>query len=172
MKCSVVVSCMIQLHTTIYKPYAKYYAQDQGQSGRERVGVEIWPCAGRGGVFRGRRHPYPYSRRFRVSWALLRGPGRGSGPSSSEMAMLASSAAWLLVLFLGVQPAAFQLAQAVEVGHGLGKPLFPAKPLLTTFQRPRCWMWAQAVELAPARRAAPGRCLAVGQPFLSGHRPR
>ncbi|KWR81563.1 hypothetical protein RN02_10385 [Pseudomonas sp. PI1] len=69
--------------------------------------------------------------------------------------MLASSAAWLLALFLGVQPAAFQLAQAVEVGHGLRKLLFPAKPLFAAFQRARCWMRAQAVELAPARRAAP-----------------
>ncbi|OCG94693.1 hypothetical protein LMG918_16560 [Xanthomonas euvesicatoria] len=71
------------------------------------------------------------------------------------MAMLASSAARLLALFLGVQPAAFQLAQAVEVGHGLRKPLFPAKPLFAAFQWARCWMRAQAVELAPARRAAP-----------------
>ncbi len=73
---------------------------------------------------------------------------------------------------LGVQPVGFPPALSVDVRHGLGKPLFPAKPLFAAFQRARCWMRVQAVELPPARRAAPGRCLATGQPFLSGHRPR
>jgi hypothetical protein len=50
------------------------------------------------------------------------------------------------------------------VRHGLGKPLFPAKPLFAAFQRARRRMRAQAVELPPARRAAPlANSLAVGQ---------
>jgi len=56
---------------------------------------------------------------------------------------------------LGVQPAAFPLALSLDVRHGLGKPLFPAKPLFAAFQRARRWMRVQAVELPPARRAAP-----------------
>ena len=123
--------------------------------------------------FWGRRHLSPtlgpLSRLLRVpvrlgciAWRL----------SSSDMAMLASSIAWR-PFFLGVQPCGLPARAGVRVERRRSACLlFPAKPLLTTFQRPRCWMWAQAVELAPARRAAPGRCLAAGQPFLSGHRPR
>ena len=65
---------------------------------------------------------------------------------------------------LGVQPVVFPPALSVDVRHGLGKPLFPAKPLFAAFQRARRWMRAQAVELPPARRAAPlVNSLAVGQ---------
>ena len=51
-------------------------------------------------------------------------------PSSPEVAKLASSSAWsaLPPFPLGVQPAAVTPALAFEVGHGLGKPLFLAKP--------------------------------------------
>lgn len=113
--------------------------------------------------------PRPLSRFLRVpvrfgciAWRL----------SSPYLAMLASSIAWR-PFFLGVQPCGLPARAGVRVERRRSACLlFPAKPLLTTFQRPRCSMWAQAVELAPARRAAPGRCLAAGQPFLSGHRPR
>jgi hypothetical protein len=56
---------------------------------------------------------------------------------------------------LGVQPAAFQQALSFDEGHGLGKPPFLAEPLLAAFQQARRWMWVRAVELAPARHAAP-----------------
>jgi hypothetical protein len=59
-----------------------------------------------------------------------------------------------VAVLLGVQPAAFPPALPFDVGHGLGKPLFPVKPLLAAFQQARCWMCAQTVELAPARHAA------------------
>ena len=60
-------------------------------------------------------------------------PGCGSGPSSSGMAMLAAPGRWPFFLAFNLRPS--QLAAAVEVGHGLGKPLFTAKPFFAAFQR-------------------------------------
>ncbi|ECI0567905.1 hypothetical protein AF485_25785 [Salmonella enterica subsp. enterica serovar Typhimurium] len=135
-----------------------------GKPGRKRVVVEIRACAGCSGVFRGKWHPSPYLARFRASWALLRGLVVILEPPLLGMAMLARLARLVTALLLGVQPAAFPPALSFDVGHGLGKPLFPAKPLFAAFQGARRWMRAQAVELPPARRAAPlVNSLAVGQ---------
>jgi hypothetical protein len=71
-------------------------------------------------------------------------PGRGSRASLA------------VAVLLGVQPAAFPLALPFDVGHGLGKPLFPAKPLLAGLSAGAVLdVRADGVELAPARRAAP-----------------
>ena len=114
--------------------------------------------------FLGSAAPTPYPRPLS---RLLRVPVRPGciawRSSSSDVAMLASSIAWR-PFFLGVQPCGLPARAGVRVERRRSALLlFPAKPLLTAFQRVRCWMWAQAVELAPARRAAPGRCLAAGQ---------
>lgn len=89
------------------------------------------------------------------SWACLVGNG-----DAGQLGRLVAG------LPLGVQPCGLPARAGVRVERRRSACLlFPAKPLLTAFQRARCWMWAQVVELAPARRAAPGRCLAAGQPF-------
>jgi len=172
MKCSVVVCCMILLHTTIYKPYREILRAGPGPARpRARRGRNLALC-GPWQRFPGSAAPIPYPRPVSGFLGAPARPGCGFGPSSSGMAMLASSIAWR-PFFLGVQPCGLPARAGVRVERRRSACLlFPAKPLLTTFQRLRCWMWAQAVELAPARHAAPGRCLAAGQPFMSGQRPR
>lgn len=116
--------------------------------------------------FLGSAAPIPYPRHLSRLLRVPVRPGRIAWrSSSSDVAMLASSIAWR-PFFLGVQPCGLPARAGVRVERRRSACLFfTAKPLLTAFQRARCWMWAQAVELAPARRAAPGRCLAAGQPF-------
>jgi len=63
----------------------------------------------------------PALARFRASWAFLRGLAVIPGSASSEMAMLASSAAWLLAFLLAFNLAAFQPAQVLELSAG-GRP--------------------------------------------------
>lgn len=110
----------------------------------------------------GTLHPYP--RRFRASWALLRGLGVVPGLPRREWRCWPARPPGAVGLPPGVQPVVFPPALSVDVRHGLGKPLFPAKPLFAAFQRARRWMRAQAMELPPARRAAPlANSLAVGQ---------
>ena len=79
MKCSVVVCCMVLLHTTIYKPYSEILRAAPGPARPRARRGRNWPCAGRGSVFRGQRHLSPTLARFRASWALLRGLGVVSG---------------------------------------------------------------------------------------------
>ena len=63
---------------------------------------------------------------------------------------------------------------AAVSGVGAAIPLlFTAKPLLTVFQQPRCLDVGAGGRVATARLVrALVDCLAVGQPFLSGQRPR
>ncbi|MPN60671.1 hypothetical protein SDC9_208402 [bioreactor metagenome] len=71
--------------------------------------------------------------------------------------MLASSPA----LFLGVQPAAFQLAPAVEIGHDLGKPLFLLNLLFLG-----CRVAAVLDECAGGGAVTGAACRALGKPVL------
>lgn len=183
---------MILLHTTKYKALQKIlqtiqncYAPGLGQrpagstsaaKKRPRKPVE---------AFSGGRTAQPPSRgRFRASWALLGRLGAAPcpGPASSFLAMgylrlaavivgsgdpSSSAAAWGSVLPpfpLGVQPAAFPPAPPFDVGHGLGTPLFPAKPLLRSLGRRgvecgrRWWSWRRRGVPRPSK---PGRRPAI-----------
>ena len=138
------------------------------------MAVEIRPWKAHRGVFQGRR-PLPPGL---AGFAPPGRPGRGTpGPASLEMTMrdprlpaaivgcgdagqLGSS--WLLALFLGVQPAALQLAPAVEVGHGLGKPLFLLNLLFLG-----CRAAAVLDECAGGGAATGAACRALGKPVLA-----
>ena len=154
---------MILLHTTIYKPYGEILRAGPGPARPgARRGRNLALC-GPWWRFPGSAAPIPTSPGFGLpgrscaAWVWFRAFLVGNG-DAGQLGRLAVG------LPPGVQPVVFPPALSVDVRHGLGKPLFPAKPLFAAFQGARRWMRAQAVELPPARHAAPlVNSLAVGQ---------
>ena len=133
-------------------------------------------------AFSGVSGPYPLASPVSRLLDAPGRPGRGTpGPASLEMTMRDPrlpaaivgcgdagqlGSPWLLALFLGVQPVAFQLAPAVEVGTA-SATAFPAKPVFWVFELLRRSMrGAGGGAGTGAAVAAPlVSSLAVGQPF-------
>ena len=161
MKCSVVVCCMILLHTTIYKPYREILRAGPGPARpRARRGRNLALC-GPWQRFPGSAAPIPYPRPVSGFLGAPARPGCGFGPSSSGMAMLASSVAWLSAF-----PLAFNLRPSSSRRRlRLARPRQPLFLLNLLFLG--CRAAAVLDECAGCGAATGAACRALGKPVLA-----